>query len=152
MFKKLIEKYKQKQNWKILNKEVFKLDDLYVGEIVLYKKREDVCFGKIDHHYSEIKKHAFFYKCGHQKYRHVISGQELSELGKYGSIVGDYAVHNLQKFEEVFPIFMRKYNLKPSSKVSLLFLIKGEENMNKEFKTIQENVELFNHPYQNELD
>ena len=152
MFKKLLDRYREKKNEKILNKEIFKLDELYVGEIVLYKKCEDIGLGEVEHIYREIKKFAFFYECDYKKYRHIISGQELYVLGDYKSIIGDYAVHNLRKFEEVFPRFIRKHNLTLSSKVSLLFLIQGEENMNKELAPNQKSDELFNYRYQDSLD
>ena len=143
MFKKLIEKHKQNKDKKFLNKPSFKLGDLYVGEIVLYKNRKSAGLGKVDHYYEEIKKFAFFYEIGYNKYRHIISGQELFELGSHNSIIGDYAVHKIRPFNEVFPLFMRKHDLKSNSKVSLSFIIKNENEINSELAPEQEVIDLF---------
>ncbi len=69
MLKKLIEKLKQRKEEKeaiklekIMNKPEFRLCDLHVGEIVLYKKRKDIGLGKIDHYYEEVKNLHFFMK------------------------------------------------------------------------------------------
>ena len=102
MFKKLIEKHKQKQYEKTMNKPEFKLGDLYVGEIVLYKQCEPIGFGTVNHHYSIAKKFAFLTETGYCKYCHIKSKQILTEMGAYKSIVGDYAVHNVKKFQETF--------------------------------------------------
>ena len=143
MIKKLIEKHKQKQLKKIMNTAVYQLEDLYVGEIVFYVKRECVGSDRFDHHYRIVKKFAFLYEIGYEKYRHVISAQPLIELGGYNSVIGDYAVHNVRKFQEVFPIYMRKNNLTPSSKVSLQFIIDGEKIMNEKYAFNQDVNELF---------
>lgn len=150
MLKKLFEMLKQRKEEKeaiklekIMNKPEFRLCDLYVGEIVFYKKREDVGLGKVDHHYRKVKKFAFFYEIGYNKYRHIISGQELYELGSYNSIIGDYAVHKIRPFNEVFPLFMRKHDLKSNSKVSLNFIIKNENEINAELAPEQEVIDLF---------
>ncbi len=143
MFKKLIEQHKQKQYEKIMNKPEFKLGDLLVGEIVLYKKCEKVGPGKYDHHYREVKKFAFFYETNSHEYCHIISGQKLTKMGDYNSIIGDYAVHNIRHFKEAFPLFMRKHNLKPNSKVSLRFIYENEKSMNEELAPDQKVVDLF---------
>mgnify|MGYP003299782288 CR=1 FL=1 len=54
MLKNFIKKLKQKKFEKIINKPEFKIGDLLVGEIVLYKKCEKVASGKYDHHYQEV--------------------------------------------------------------------------------------------------
>lgn len=143
MLKKLIEKHKQKQTEKILNKPAFRLCDLYVGEIVFYKKCEKVGTEKYDHHYREVKKFAFLYEIGYGKYRHIVSSQDLCELGGYNSIIGDYAVHKVRKFEEAFPLYMRKNNLKPNSKVSLKFIYENEKSINEELAPNQKLNDLF---------
>ena len=146
MFDKLIKSIKQRKEEKeaiklekIMNKPEFRLCDLYVGEIVFYKKCENVGLGIVDHRYREVKKFAFFYKIDYEKYRHIVSNQELCELGSYNSIIGDYAVLNVRKFEEAFPLFMRKHNLKPNSKVSFNFIRNNEKDMNTELAPDQKN-------------
>lgn len=143
MFKKLIEQHKQKKFEKIMNKPEFKLGDLLVGEIVLYKKCEKIGPGKFDHHYREVKKFAFFYETNNHDYCHIISGQKLHIMGDYDSIIGDYAVHNIRPFKEAFPLFMRKHNLSDDSKVSYNFIITHEKEMNEQLNPNQKINELF---------
>lgn len=150
MFKKIFEKYKQTKLEneatkleKQRNKPEFKLGELYVGEIVLYKKREYTGFGISDYYYNEVKNFAFFTKAGYEKYCHIKSGQMLIKMGAYESIVGDYAINKIRRFEEAFPIFMRKNNLTLSSKVSRAFIEENEDKFNKELMPNKEVVELF---------
>ena len=102
MLKILTEKLKQKKAEKQelkLKKEhakpQFTLGNLYVGEIVLYKKREDIGFGKVDHYYNEVKKFAVFTKTGYNEYRHIKSGQKLYDMCSSFAVTGDYAVYNV---------------------------------------------------------
>ena len=143
MLKKLVEKHKQKKLEKKLNKPEFKLDDLFVGEIVLYKDRKNIGFGTVDHHYSIAKKFAFLTEFRYCKYCHIKSKQILVEMGAYESIIGDYAVHNIKKFQEAFPLYMRKNNLTPSSKVSLKFIIDHEDEMNNQLDPDQKVIDMF---------
>ena len=147
MFKKLIEKHKQKQLDKTLDKPVFTLGDLCVGEIVLFKKSEYIGFLTDRHYYRIAKKLAFLYETEYKKYRHIVSNQDLFEMGSYHSIIGDYAVHNVRKFQDTFPIFMRKHNFTPDTKVSLRFIIENEDKLNKELDENQEKNELFEYPF-----
>ena len=143
MFKKLIENYKQEKTKNAYNKPIYKLGDLYIGEIVLYKYREDVDFGIIDHHYEMVKKFGFFKKIGYEKYRHIISGQELFEIDGHQSTVGDFTVNRVRKFEKASPIYMRKNNLSSSDKISKAFIEKYEKEMNKILAPEQVVDELF---------
>lgn len=147
MLKKLIEKHKQKKFNKTLDKPVFTLSDLRVGEIVLFKKSEYIGFLTDRHYYRITKKVAFLYETEYKKYRHIVSNQDLFEMGSYHSIIGDYAVHNVRKFQDAFPIFMRNHNFTPDTKVSLRFIIKNEAKLNKELAEHIEVNELFEYPF-----
>ena len=143
MLRKLIEKHKQTKAIKQYRKPTYKLGDLYIGEIVLYKYRENVDFGIIDHHYEMVKKFGFFIKIGYEKYRHIISGQELFEIDGHQSTVGDFTVNRVRKFEKASPIYMRKNNLSSSDKTSKAFIEKYEQEMNKILAPEQVVDELF---------
>ena len=67
MLKKSIEKYIRKKEEKerihleeLRNRPEFKLDDLYVGEIVLYKKSKYIGYGVYNNYFRPVKKVAFF--------------------------------------------------------------------------------------------
>jgi len=143
MLKKLIEKHKQTKAIKEYRKPTYKLGDLYIGEIVLYKKCKNVGLGKVDHYYEIVKKFAFLIETGYQKYCHIKSGQTLIEMGGYHSVEGDFAVHRVRKFEKASPIYMRKNNLSSSHKVSKEFIVRYEEEMNKILAPEQIVDELF---------
>ena len=147
MLKKLLEQLKQKKIEKENNRPQFKLGNLYVGEIVLYTDREDIGFGTRYDHYNIVKKFAIFTEAGYNKYCHIKSGQMLYEMGSYKSVVGDYAVHNVRKFQDAFPIFMRNHNFTPDTKVSLRFIIENEDKLNKELAEHIEVNELFEYPF-----
>lgn len=143
MLKKLYEQLKQKKVDKQNNKPRFKLGDLYVGEIVLYTDREDIGFGTRYDHYNIVKKFAIFTETGYKKYCHIKSGQTLYEMGCYKSIVGDYAVHNVRKFEKALCIYMRKNKFTSSTKVSRVFIEENEDKINNELRPDMEIVDIF---------
>ena len=68
-------------------------------------------------------------------------------MGSYHSSIGDYAVHNVRKFQDAFPIFIRKNHLTNESKVSLRFIIENEDKLNKELAEHIEVNELFEYPF-----
>lgn len=139
----LREKLKQKNMEKLNNKPKFKLGDLYVGEIVLYTAREDIGFGTRYDHYNIVKNFAIFTETGYKKYCHIKSGQTLYEMGCYKSIVGDYAVHNVRKFEKALCIYMRKNKFTSSTKVSKIFIEENETKINHGLSPDQEINEIF---------
>lgn len=150
MLNKLIEKLQQtKQNKeaikleKIRNKPQFSLGDLYVGEIVLQKKRQAAGFGITDHYYKIVKAFAIFTETDYQKYLHIKSNQLLYDLTSHKAIVGDYAVNKVRTFQEAFPLFMRNNNFTSSTKVSRAFIEESEEKMNNNLDPNQEICELF---------
>jgi len=59
------------------------------------------------------------------------------------AVIGDYAVNNIKPFIEVFPLYLRKNNLAPSTKVSRTFIEESEEKMNHELNPNQEDYEMF---------
>ncbi len=148
MFKKLIEKHEQKKFEKETvklekkrNKPEFQLKDLYVAEIVLYKKSDYVCSGVYDNFYLPVKKIAFFTK-HFSDYIHIKSGQILKEMDCL-SVENDYAVINIKTFQEAFPIYMRKNNLTLTSRVSRVFIEENEDQINAKFAPNQKVVDLF---------
>ncbi len=143
MIKRIIEERRVKKQEKLRNKPTYKLDDLYVGEIVIYKQVKNVGLGKRNHYYDIIKKVGILSYVGYEQYHHIKSGQDLYELGEYKSIVGDYAVNNLRKFEKACPIYMRKNNFTPSTKVSLAFIEEFEDIINQQIAPDLEVDELF---------
>ena len=143
MLERLIEKYRKKNVAKERRKLKYKISDLYIAEIVYYKRCESVGFGKFDHYYDMVKKYAIFTEKGYNKYQHVKSGQILAEMGGYESIVGDYAVHRVRKFEKASPIYMRKMHYTTDTKVSREFIEKFEDEMNRILDSNQEVVDLF---------
>ena len=143
MLKKLLEQLKQKKIEKENNRPQFKLGNLYVGEIVLYTDREDIGFGTRYDHYNIVKKFAIFTESGYNKYCHIKSGQILYEMGSYKSVVGDYAVHNVRKFEKALCIYMRKNKFTSSTKVSKIFIEENETKINLELNPDQEINEIF---------
>ena len=150
MLKKLIEQIKQKKLEnkaikleKLRNKPEFTLGDLYVGEIVLQKKRRAAGLGITDHYYKIVKAFAIFTETEYNRYVHIKSNQELYNLTSYKAIVGDYAVNNVRKFQEAFPLFMRKNNFTTSTKVSRVFIEENENKMNEQLDPNQEIVDLF---------
>lgn len=143
MLKKLTENLKNRKIEKERNKEQFELNNLYVGEIILFKKSVPVRKGVNNNYYTYVKKVAIFTTDDHKAYKHVKSGQILWEMGKNESIVGDFAVINLKKFPERFPIYMRKNDLNKSTLVSQAFIETFEEEKNLELAPDQKVDELF---------
>lgn len=148
MLKKLREKLYQKKIEKEAvklkkqrNKPEFKLGDLYVGEIVLYRKSEYSGNFIYTHYFHPIKKFAFFTKYAFD-YTHIKSNQVLKEIG-ITSIKNDYAVNNVKSFQEAFPLYMRNNNLSASTKVSRTFIEENEAKINNELDPNQEIVDLF---------
>ena len=68
----------------------------------------------------------------------------MQKLGGWDAIVGDYAVRNIKKFQEAFPIFMRKNKCNPSTMASLAIIELMEDKMNEQLAPDQQNiVDLF---------
>ena len=67
----------------------------------------------------------------------------LYEMGSYKSVVGDYAVHNVRKFEKALCIYMRKNKFTSSTKVSRVFIEENETKINLELNPDQEINEIF---------
>lgn len=150
MLKKLLENLKQRKQEKLeiklekqRNKPEFTLGELYVGEIVLQKKRQAGGLGITDHYYKIVKAFAIFTETEYNRYVHIKSNQELYALTHHKAIVGDYAVNNVKTFQEAFPLFMRKNNFTTSTKVSRAFIEENEDKMNEQLDPNQEIVDLF---------
>lgn len=132
MIRKLFEKNKLKKIEKALNKPTYQLKDLYVGEIVYFKNREFTGYGKCDYYYRPIKSFAIFSKIGFKSYIHIKSGQILCDIDSSDALVGDYVVHKIKLFQEVFPIYMRRENMTPTTKVSKTFIDGTEDKINEQ--------------------
>ena len=143
MLKKLIERFKEKAEERKRNKPEYRIGNLYVGEIVLYKNSEYIGYCTYNHTYKPIKKYAILIERSYGKYKHVKSGQILTEMSCYDSTPGDYAVHNIRKFEKASPIYMRKNKLTPLTKVSRAFIEDFENSINESLDPNQKVDELF---------
>ena len=143
MLKKLIERFKKQAEERKRNKPEFRIGDLYVGEIVMYKNREYVGDGVFEHSYTIVKKYAILIETGYHKYCHIKSGELLTKMGAYDSTIGDYAVHRIRKFEKASPIYMRKNKLSPLTKVSRAFIEDFENSINELLAPNQKVDELF---------
>ena len=137
--RKLEEKQKQLEEEE-RNRPKYTLDQLYVGEIVLFEKQVYLGAQVNENFYKPVKKYAILMKIGYEEYLHFKSGQKLQKLGGWDAIVGDYAVRNIKKFQEAFPIFMRKNNYTPSTMASLEIIELMEDKMNEQLAPEQKNV------------
>ena len=154
MFDNLIEKLKQKklekerkaeeENRKRQEKERYKtqytLDELYVGEIVLFDSQVYEGHDWYTNNYYPVKKYAILIKIDYEEYLHLKSGQKLQKLGGWNAIVGDYTVRNVKTFQEAFPRFMRRNNFTPSTRASLEIIELMEDTMNEQLAPEQKNV------------
>ena len=126
------------------NEPKYMLDKLYVGEIVLFERQAYLGGNVNESFYKPVKKYAIFTKIGYEEYLHLKSGQKLQKLGGWDAIVRDYTVRDIKKFQERFPIFMRKNNLSPFTRVSLECIEQLEDEMNSQLAPDQQNiVDLF---------
>ena len=130
----LIKKHKQYQN----DKPKYKIKDLYVGKIVLQTRRDFTGVLRWTTYYSDIKQFGIFYKKNDSTYIHIKSGQRLKSINDYYSIVGDYAIENLQSFEEKFVCAMRQNNLNQNSKLSKNFVSEIETEVNQQINPYQQ--------------
>lgn len=149
MLKKLLENLKQRKQEKHeiklekqRNKPEFTLGELYVGEIVLYKKSKYIGYGVYNNYFRPVKKVAFFTK-HYSNYTHIKSGQILKEMDSCLSVENDYAIIDIKTFQEAFPIYMRKNNLTLKSKVSRAFIEESEDELNLKIDPNQKICELF---------
>lgn len=149
---KLIQKMIQKHNERQNNKPRYKIEDLYCGQIVHFLDKEYVgqsfpyrnlfeyVLGRTNRYtYVTIKEFAIFTKkdtYGPDTYIHLKSGQALQKMRH--SIKGDYAIEKPVLFKEIFPLEMRKYGLTEKSKFSKAEICELEDELNKEYSTIQQ--------------
>ena len=124
MFKKLIEKHKQKKVEEYINEPRFEIRDLHVGDIVLLKKRETTN-GITTSFYKEIKKSVIVHYTGSIRYNHIKSKQILKEV--FWAEINDYALTKIKTFREKFAIYMRKKNLTDDSLLSIKQVLQLED-------------------------
>ena len=102
---KMIENFNEKQSLK----QRYKIGNLYVGEIVLVKSRENVSLTKWYTRYLPIKKIAVFYKKDDHAYIHIKSGRQLycEDDFRYAP-VGYYAIRGITPFNKHFSSDMKQ--------------------------------------------
>ena len=112
----------------LISKKPYKLNDLYVGEIILLthttnnSNRVDV--------FESVKKFAVLERIDEEKFRHIKSGKLLRKLSK-NSIVDSYVVGNIKKFNEFYSLYIKKNEYYLTTKVSLDEINKIESYINK---------------------
>ena len=126
MLKKIRAKLQRNKVEKIINEPRFAIKDLYVGDLVLLKKKNH-SNGKTNSFYLDIKKSVIVENAGFVSYTHIKSKQALKEM--FWASVNDYALTNIEKFAEKFAIYMRKKNLKPDDLLSIKQVLQLEDAM-----------------------
>ena len=124
MFKKLIEMYQRKKVEKIINEPRFTIDNLFVADIVLLKKKSH-SNGKTHCSYKDVKPSVIVENNGFVNYTHIKSKQELKDM--FWASVNDYALTNIKKFSEKFAIYMRRKNLTPNDLLSIKQVLQLED-------------------------
>ena len=146
---KFIQKMIDKNNERKLNKPTYKIEDLYVGEIIYITDIEFVpgpTLLRSGHKYSykHIKRFAIFYHDPFSNYLHIVSNHEL-DTSLHCRVPNKYVIHydSLNKLEDVMQPYMLKHNLKPSSKLSINDIKEIERIYNEHHFPDQKHDDLF---------
>ena len=129
------------------SKPRWKIQDLCVGEIVLFEQKKYNCDGLTrKNHYIPIKSFAIFLKPSERDeyYLHFKSAQGLKDI-KF-AIVGDYAIRNIRPYSKEFAFEMQENKQTEKSKVSEKFINELETKINTEINKEKETIfhsELF---------
>lgn len=140
---RLIERITQHREEKQLNKPIYKIKNLYVGKIVLLKERQFEGFGIWTTHSNFVKRFAIFTQDNYNTYTHIQSGQKLKDIDSAEAIIGDYAVHIVAPFEEVFATVMRQCHHTKDTKFSKNEIIEIETETNETLYPNQNQNSLF---------
>ena len=108
VIKSLIEKHTQHKIETEYIKPIYKIENLYVGEIVFLQERKFEGFGIWTTHSNFIKRFAIFTKDNYNTYTHIQSGQKLKDVTSIEAFIGDYAVHIVAPFKQEFATVMRE--------------------------------------------
>ncbi len=147
---RIIERMTQRREEKQINKPRYKIEDLYVGEIIFVTNKKfemGSCFWTSGYRYKvkHIKPFAIFkHTCWDHNYLHIVSNHELRELSLIGEI-GEYVVNDdsLKKFDKFMQRYMIANNLKSNSKLSINDIKELEDYVNEKLYPEQEKDELF---------
>ena len=142
MLKKLLQKIKHAKEKRWANKARYHISSLYTGEIVFY--HDSTTSNGITHfQYASVKNFAIFNVLNFAEYTHFKSSQKLKEM--FWADKKDYAINNLQKFEEnpQMKLLMRKNHLTEDSLLSFAEIIAIENAMNKQVYCHNENDKMF---------
>lgn len=140
LFEKILQKHQAKQN----NKSVYKIKDLYVGEIVFFKTSViDIPFVSDIIHYDVIKKFAIFYKNpkNDDEYIHIKTNQVLKSIHK--ADIHTSAIVNLTTFSEHFKVGLSKTNLSTEAKLSKTHIEFMETEVNKKLSPNKKPTDLY---------
>ena len=146
---KFIQKMIDKNNERKLNKPKYKIENLYVSEIIYITDIQPYVGptflqsgDKI--RFRHIKRVAIFYHDPFGDYLHINSNHEL-KLDLHCHHPHKYAVRErtLTKFEDIAQTYMLKHNLKPSSKLSINEIKEFERVNNEHHFPEQKSHELF---------
>lgn len=137
----LIKLIAQKRKEKEFKKPKYDINDLYVGEIVYITNIEWAGKGVMNYKYKTIKDFAIFRESHdllNADYIHL-SDQMLNTIGS--TFQKDYAINNLTPLKDLFTLQIRKGTF--PKKVSKAFLVKLENELNKEYDYNQKEDDLF---------
>ncbi len=143
MKSRLMQKLTDKINNYNYTRPKYRLDELYIGQIVLLKKRKYFNLLTWDSYYTEIKKFAIFTDVHKDMYKHIKSGQKIESLDSIYAIEGDYAINNIHQFTHAFAIKIRTNNWKASTKLSQKQIEELETQINQELYPNQKENSLF---------
>ena len=148
---RLIKRMAEKREEKLLNKPRYKIEDLYVGEIIyITGKKFEMGYSFLTSGYQfkfkHIKPFAIFKHSYLDKdyYLHVTSNHKLRQ-SSLTTEIGEYVVHNdtLKEFDKYMQRYMIANNLKKTSKLSINEIKELEEYVNEKLYPEQEKDELF---------
>jgi len=115
---KIFQSIKNNYDQIVCNYPIYKIKDLFVGEIVLLD----------NHSFKRIKKFAIFKRRHNGSFVHIKSNKTFKPIEE--AVEGDYAINEIMNFIYMFIISIKKTNQKPKSAVSKQFIIELENRIN----------------------
>ena len=137
LLQEIMEKHKQRE----YNKPKYKIEDLYVGDIVLLEDFDFKDMITTRYYFKPIKEYAIFKWEKHNKYTHIKSGQGLHLITK--AELNDYAINNIVPLNSAFVRVLREHHIAPGSKISLALINRLEDELNKKFNPKQTTTNIF---------
>ena len=146
---RLIEYMAQKREERHLNKPRYKIEDLYVGEIIYIVNTEFVSGPTFWQSgtkttYKHIKPFAIFSRtCWEHDYLHILTNHPFRQ--SFHAEIGEYAVnHNtLKEFDKCMQRYMIANNLKSTSKLSINDIKELEDYVNEKLYPEHKKDKLF---------